>query len=346
MQIFYFDPIYTSKEMLIAMKKVLKVNYVFSLMRVEDLNDDLLYLHKTEFVTKWEPSTLENFNNAFKVVARQIVSIISHPVYKDGILLGYSGEANIVYKNRPIYTLVTKDKHYPKDSNILILRRRSYYQSIVICPQSPSGAIISYVRKCLQNQDVNNVSEKSRFFKSKNGTVALLENVSTITIPSSFDKVRTYNNEMVSYDYNPFNRDYWDREDLKIQYDISFLLKKNITPPEYLILNENKIADYLKGKQISSASTRLNKFLFSSYLIFLLSRELCVIPEKIIEQYMTIDGRKKYLNEESQVEQEWKKEEEEAMRKARSEYEERCYEDNLKSEIDYIRNNGGDWMVV
>lgn len=37
MQIFYFDPIYTSKEMLIAMKKVLKVNYVFSLMRVEDL---------------------------------------------------------------------------------------------------------------------------------------------------------------------------------------------------------------------------------------------------------------------------------------------------------------------
>ena len=34
------------------MKKVLKVNYVFSLMRVEDLNDDLLYLHKTEFVTK------------------------------------------------------------------------------------------------------------------------------------------------------------------------------------------------------------------------------------------------------------------------------------------------------
>jgi len=59
---------------------------------------------------------------------------------------------------------------------------------------------------------------------------------------------------------------------------------------------------------------------------------------------MTIDGRKKYLNEESQVEQEWKKEEEEAMRKAQSEYEERCYEDNLKSEIDYIRNNGGDWI--
>lgn len=326
------------------MKKVLKVNYVFSLMRVEDLNEDLLYLHKTEFVNKWEPSTLENFNYAYKVVARQIVSIISHPVYKDGVLLGYSGEANRIYKNRPIYTLITKDKHYPIDSNILILRRRSHYQSIVICPQSPPGAIISYVRKCLQNQDINNVSEKSRFFKSQKGTVALLENVSTITIPSSFDDVRTYNNEMLSYDYNPSNIDYWDREDLKIQHDIFFLLQKNITPPEYLILNENKIADYQKGEQIRYASTRLNNFLFSSYLIFLLSRELCVIPEKIIKQYMTIDGRKKYLDEESQVEQECKKEEDEAMREAKSEYEERCYEDELKSEIDYIRNNGGDWI--
>lgn len=326
------------------MKKVLKVNYVFSLMRVEDLNEDLLYLHKTEFVNKWEPSTLENFNYAYKVVARQIVSIISHPVYKDGVLSGYSGEANRIYKNRPIYTLITKDKHYPIDANILILRRRSHYQSIVICPQSPPEAIISYVRKCLQNQDINNVSEKSRFFKSQNGTVALLENVSTITIPSSFDNVKTYNNEMLSYDYNPSNIDYWDREDLKIQHDIFFLLQKNITPPEYLILNENKIADYLKGEQVRYASTRLNNFLFSSYLIFLLSRELCVIPEKIIKQYMTIDGRKKYLNEESQVEQEWKKEEDEAMREAKSEYEERCYEDELKSEIDYIRNNGGDWI--
>ena len=113
-------------------------------MREEDLSDELKKLHKSaRFMTFWEPSTTVKYNTAYKVIAHKIISIISKEVYDNGNFIGYNGEVGKIIQHRPIYTLISKTVNHPSTygSNILILRRRQFYNSWVIAPQMPFGGL-------------------------------------------------------------------------------------------------------------------------------------------------------------------------------------------------------------
>lgn len=361
MQIYYFDPSYTTFSMLCALKKVLKVRYVFSLMREADLSDDILAFHRSQEITHWEPSTEEKYNSAFKVIARKLFAIISSPVYdKDGNFIGYNGEARSIVKNRPLYTLICHSEPTSvitplTDSNIMILRRRYFSDFKYIIPtQMPIEGIINYLKVCLKNQDVSKVCEHSRFFNSNQGTLSMMENISFLTIPSSFDKVIETNNVILSNIENPqFKNEHGFDKDPELEYNLRLMMQKNITSPELLILNEIRLADYISSKEKSNEIlfdsfniNRLQNSLLQQYWIHILSRELGISLQETITNFMTSEGRNKY-NDEQEVYEEECREYEEYMEECAQEQAERSqwksYEKDLRDELDYIRNNGGDW---
>lgn len=364
MVIYFFDPSYTTPTMLCALKKVLKIQYVFSLMREEDLSDEIHALHKTPEITHWEPSTEEKFDKAFKVIARKLFSIISSPVFdKDGNFQGYNGQAHSIEKNRPLYTIITHEEPTENitrftDSNIMILRRRTFdLFRHIIPPQLPIGGIIGYLKVCLKNQDISKVCENSRFFKSTQGTLSMMDNVSIITLPSSFDKVVETNNSICSNIENPhFRTEHGFSRNPELEYQLGFLMKKGLTPPEFLILNEIKLADYISTSQkqrdfkfqsMSSNIKDLQDSLLHQYCIHLLSRELGITSKEVITKFLTSEGRNKYNNEQSIFEDAYRQDEEYRKECARFEYEKsqwNSYEKDLNDELDYIRNNGGDWI--
>lgn len=360
MFLFNFDPSYTNLSNLKAIIKVLKIKYIFSLMREEDISEDIINFHKSSYITYWEPSTEQRFNSAFKVIARKIFHIISSPVYdNEGKVKGYRGEANYMIKNRPIYTLITQkeptsNNPFWSDSNILILRRRSYYFDHIIEPQMPIGGIIGYIKACLKNQDMSEISEYSRFYKSTTGTLSHMEDISMLEIPSSFDKLATENNEIFSNIVNPqLKNKHGFTQEPKLEYNLRFLIQENATPPELLVLDEITLSDFISKYEKENRFTlysdikRLQNFLFNHYLAHLLSRELNIPFNNFIKSYLTPPGREKYNLEEEEYEEECRREEEyeeECARYQAEKAEWQDYEKELKDELNDIRNNGGDWI--
>ena len=360
MFLFNFDPSYTTSSNLKALIKVLKIKYIFSLMREEDISDDILDFHKSSYITYWEPSTEQKFNSAFKVIARKIFHIISSPVYdNEGNFKGYRGEAQYMIKNRPIYTLITQkepksNNPFWSDSNILILRRRSYYFDHIIEPQMPLGGIIGYIKACLKNQDVTKVSEYSRFYKSTTGTLSYMENVFMLEIPSSFDNLTTENNEVFFNIVSPqLKNKHGFPQDPKLENKLRFLIQENATPPELLVLNEITLSDFISNYEKENGFTlysdikRLQKFLFNHFIVHLLSRELNIPFTEVIQLYLTPHGREKYNLEDDEYKEECKRDEEYREEYARCQADKakwQDYEKELQDELNYIRNNGGDWI--
>lgn len=348
MFVYFFDPSYTSAEMLRHIASALKVRKVFSMMRVEDLTEDLLNLHNSSFVNFWSPSTEDKYEVAFKEVARKIFPIISYPWFMDGKLMGYMSKGGTSIKNRPIYSLAMCEEpscEFGVTVNIMVLRRRSFNINClrhIIPEQSPQGAIFRYVTTCLKNQDLSKISADSPM-KRQASTTDFLDNVLWTTIPSSLDDLFEKAKTISSGEYK-------ERRNFGENGNICLLpIADGLTHREILAFNEMRVFDYIQtlGNRCSYMALFLINNFFLQYFVHILSEKIRNDAASVINKFMTEAGRAKYQQEEHWKDEVLKQDEEyreEMAREAAERENDRFYQQDLRNELDYIRNNGGDWI--
>ena len=90
----------------------------------------------------------------------------------------------------------------------------------------------------------------------------------------------------------------------------------------------------------------INNF-FLQYFVHILSEKIRNDAASVINKFMTEAGRAKYQQEEHWKDEVLKQDEEyreEMAREAAERENDRFYQQDLRNELDYIRNNGGDWI--
>ena len=349
MFIFYFDPSYTDVRTLKLLKETLKIRFVFSLMRPNELSDGIKRLHKSSFVDYWEPSYEETYNAAYKIIGDKITPLISRPFYYKKSLETYIG-AGCVVKNRPIYTFAKEDCE--SIHNVLILRRRYFINNDVLEPQSPPGGTIKRIKENLKKQDVSKVSKDSIYYKSKNGTLSALENVFFITLDTTLDDIIKINKSLKNFSYTHSDSDKGEWRKIYELKQLESMLKLDfdgdITKPELLILNEYKISEYIKDlphpNLLNSNIQNLKRFIFSQYIIHLFCRKFSKGPEYVIEKFMTPLGRKKYEEENHNRDLENNKRWERYCRDMESRQAYFDEKKEIESELKDLSENGGDWI--
>ncbi|MCM1139154.1 MAG: hypothetical protein NC453_11350 [Muribaculum sp.] len=336
MLIYFFDPSYTSVEILENLVKVLKVRKIYSLMRQSDLTDEMLIYHKSEKIDLWSESTSDRYDVAFKDVAKKVFPIVSYPWYNEGKLMGYMSKAHAI-PHRPILSLAKSEDPSPNycvTCNILILQKRGYQfgAAAEVCPmQTPQGGIFRYVKKCLEKQDVSSISPDSPLEKRKS-TVGFLDSTIWITIRPAFEYISKTTESIINGEYFHFDKG--------VETSMKYKPVNGQIPRELLILDELSLANYaIKAKdQEKSKINSLGTYYFHQYILQLLCDRCKMTVSEVVQNFMTKEGRTRYEEEENKMMLIEKGYEDDYKARQQDSYSDSSYKD----ELNYIRRNGGD----
>lgn len=332
--------------MLYALKRVLKVRKVYSLMRIEDLSNEFLKYHMSDNMDYWIPSNEEDFDYAFRKLAAKLVPIISRPLIVKNKVYSYISSVD-GDKRRPIYSLITSEDPSTNPysgCNTIILGRRvlgSECTGYVLAPQFPKKGIINYIKKSLKNQDMSCLPKDHPDYNNPKGNIKFLEGTQWWIIPASMTSV--INDIARISDLTDEIFTYSNARKLHLLY------ADGIYPREILSLNELEISKaLLETTHYDRGLCFLRRIHFFQYIVHLLSDYLNMSPTQVIENYNTESGRQLYATERAkhnELIEEYEKIREEELRDwYESQNVDKKDPYGIDSEMDYIRNNGGDWI--